>query len=277
MVLKNRNDKAVLIISLVITILSAYCAIRGFVDKSLYGNIIATGVFKAAFMPGTISQDIITIISATVMLVLIVLYNKNKDMRFFVSIIGLLSFFFYAYGTYVISVLYTSIYLVYMLIFSLSIFGIIIGVGGFESKDISRLSLPKWLRVSSVAFLSLIVCIFVPMWISGMIPFIQTHTVPDFYAIYILDLCIIMPFFAAVIYMLLRNSKNVNIWLGIALLKTLTLILSVAIGEFTVSGHGMEVDKTMVVIYSVITIISSVLFTFYCLKLKYCSDKTGNQ
>lgn len=277
MILKNKNDKFVLVISVVITILSAYCAIRGFVDESLYSNIISTGVFKMAFMPGTTSQDIITIISTPIMLILVALYSKRKDMRLFVSVIGLLSFYFYGYGTYVFSVLYTSVYLVYMIIFMLSIFGIIVGVSGFESKDISRLSLPKWLRVSSAAFLILIVCIFVPMWITEMMPHIQAHTVPDFYAIYILDLCIVMPFFVTVIYMLLRNIKNANIWLGVALLKTITLILSVAIGEFTVSAHGMEVDKTMVAIYSVITLVSSVLFIFYCLKLKYSAESINSR
>jgi len=272
MVIENKNEKSVLIISLIISILSTYCAIRGFADENLYGSTISTGVFKMAYMAGTISQDIITIISSAIMILLIVLYRKCKDIRIFISIIGLLSFYLYAYGTYVISVLYTSIYIVYMIIFTLSIFGVIMGVSGFAGKDVKRLCLPKWIRIASGAFLSLIVCIFVPMWTISMIPYTQSHTVPDFFAIFVLDLCIVMPFFIAVIYMLVRNYRLVCILLGIALLKTTTLIMSVAIGEISVSAYGLEPDIAMIAIYGVITIFSLLLFVLYLLKIRYCVD-----
>jgi len=266
--MKNKNEKTVLIISLIISVLSAYSAIRGFIDEDLYGGIISTGVFKPVYMAGTISQDIITIASSAIMIVLAVLYIKRKDARIFITILGLLSFYFYAYGTYVISVLYTPIYFIYMIIFALSIFGIILGVSGFEMEDMKGLYLPKWLRISNAAFLSLIVCIFVLMWASMMIPYIQSHTVPDMYAIFILDLCFVMPFFIAVIYMLIKNYKSAYPLLGIALTKTITLILAVTIGEITFPAHGIGIDIIMIVIYSVVIVISSLLFVFYYLGLK---------
>lgn len=138
-----KNEKAVLIISLIISILSAYCAIRGFMDKNLYSGIISTGVFKMVYMSGTVSQDIITIVSSAIIIILAVLYSKWKDIRVFISIIGLLGFYFYAYGTYVISALYTSVYIVYMIIFSLSIFGMLLGVSSLAGEDVKRLYLPK--------------------------------------------------------------------------------------------------------------------------------------
>jgi hypothetical protein len=99
----NKNSTFVLVVSFIVAILSAYCAIRGFVDDGLYGNIIETGVFKMAYMSGTISQDIIAIASSVVMVILAVLYARSKDVRIFISIIGLLSFYFYAYGVYLLS------------------------------------------------------------------------------------------------------------------------------------------------------------------------------
>ena len=145
----NKNTKTVLVISLITSVLAAYCAIRGFLDENLYGGIISTGVFKPAYMAGTISQDYITIASAVIMIILVALYSSRKDIRIFISILGLLSFYLYAYGTYVISALYTAVYPIYMVIFTLSIFALILGVSGFSKENINTLVLPKWIKVTS--------------------------------------------------------------------------------------------------------------------------------
>ena len=264
MVMKHKHTKSVLILALLISILSCYCALRGFADQSLYGSTISTGVFKMEFMPGTISQDSIAIAMAPITVLLLVLYSRKKDMRVFISIIGMVGFYFYAYATYVISALYTSLYPVYMLILTLSIFALVLGISGFDQEDVQGLFLPRWLQWAGIGFLALIVLIFVPMWLSHIIPYSKSHFVPPFYAIYILDLCIVMPFFVSVIYMVIRKNKTAYVYLGIALLKTWTLIVSVMIGELTAE----TVDKTMAAVYGVIIIISSLLYILYCAKLK---------
>jgi len=269
LVIRNRNEKIVSVMSIIIAVLSAYSAILGFVDDGLYGGIIATGAFRPAFMGGTVAQDIITIASSIIVIVLSAIYVKKKDGRILISTIGLLSYYFYAYGTYVLLAFYTSVYFVYMIIFSLSIFGMILGVSGFAKKDINGLALPKWIRISGAFLLSVIICVFAPMWAIAMIPYIQSNTVPDYYAIYILDLCIVLPFYVITVYMLVKNHKLSYVFLGIALLKLVTLLISVALGELYVPVvHGADADIVMTAIYSVIVVISLFLFVFYCLKLK---------
>jgi len=257
-----------LIFSFLASILSTYCALLGVLDKNLYSSVISTGVFKIAFMPGTISQDIITIASSVFMIILIVLYLKQKDIRALISIIGLLSFYFYGYGTYVISALYTSIYIVYMIIFTFSLLGMIIGISSIASDCIKSLYLPKWIRISGIVFLSLIVLIFTGKWIANIIPYTKNHTVPDFYAIFILDLCIVLPLFIVIVYMLIRNLKFAYILLGIALLKTATLVLSVAIGSLIAPKYGVQEEASMIFIYCLVAMISLALFGFYCLKIE---------
>ena len=166
--MNNKNAMSVLILSFLVSILSIYCALSGFLDKNLYGSIISTGVFKIAFMQGTVAQDIISIVSSVFMIILIALYIKKKDIRVLISIIGLLSFYFYGYGTYVISALYTSIYLIYMLIFTLSLLGMIIGISGFTRDCIESFYLPKWIKICSIVFLSVIVLIFTIKWIADL-------------------------------------------------------------------------------------------------------------
>jgi hypothetical protein len=155
-----------------------------------------------------------------------------------------------------------------MAIFTLSIFGIIFGVAGFAKEGVSKLILPKGVRGACVAFLSVLICVFLPMWSISMIPHIHSNTVPDFYAVFILDLCIFLPFFMAVIYMLIKDFKSVYVLLGIALIKTMTLVLSVAIGEMSVTVHGQDIDITMVGVYCGAFTVSLLLLMQYCSKLK---------
>jgi len=226
-------------------------------------------------MAGTISQDIVTVVSSFLMIVLIALYIKRKDVRVLISIVGLLSFYFYGYGTYVISALYTSAYLVYMLIFTLSILGLIVGISGFTSECVKSLYLPKWLRICGIVFLSMIILIFMSKWIADIIPYTRNHTVPDFYAIFILDLCIVLPLFIVIVYMLVKNMKFAYILLGIALLKTATLTLSVAVGSVVAQRDGTQNAAGMIFVYCSVAMISLALFGFYYWKIKQHSDKVN--
>jgi len=79
---------------------------------------------------------------------------------------------------------------------------------------------------------------------------------------------------------LLRNKPYGNILAGVALLKALTITLSVAFGEWFQAFYGSrQPDYGMIVIFSVLTIVSLVLLVFYLIKLKtnpkYDSIKRG--
>jgi hypothetical protein len=265
----HKNAKSVLIISLLVSVLSIFCALLGFLNENLYGNVISTGVFKTSFIPGAISYDITAIVSSIIIFILIVFYIKNKSNVFMISIIGLLSFFFYGYGTYVISALYTSTYLVYMLIFTLSIIGMIIGISGFSTDYYKILLLPRWIKNFCIIFLTLIVFIFVINWVTDIIPYTKSHTVPDFYAIYILDLCIFLPLITVIIFMLIKNIKFAYVLLGIALVKMATLTFSIVIGSLIAPKYGVHEEAIMIVIYCSLLIISIFVFSFYCIKMKH--------
>lgn len=266
---EEMTTKVVLILSCVTAVLAAYSAMLGFCDQSLYQDVIETGVLKISFMAGTRSQDIITILLSVSMWIIVCLYMKMKDFRLIIAVTGLFAYFFYAYGTYVISGIYTSIYLVYMAILTLSAVGVILGLAGFQKEEVRRLHLPKPIRFLSCIFLTFIVFLFVGKWTASILPYTQNHTIPEFYAVYILDLCIVMPFFFITVLMLVRNLKFGYILLGTALLKTVTLMLAVSIGSFLAPGYGTREEFSMIVIYCSLTIISFLLYLLYSKYLKY--------
>jgi len=71
-----------------------------------------------------------------------------------------------------------------------------------------------------------------------------------------------------IVYMLIKNLKFAYILLGIALLKTATLILSVAIGSLIAPKYGSQEEASMLFIYCLVATISFVLFGFYWLKIE---------
>jgi hypothetical protein len=164
-----------------------------------------------------------------------------------------------------------------MLIFTLSVLGMIIGISGFEGSYIKILFLSKWIRICSIVFLSIIVLIFMSKWIVDVHSYTRRNIIPDFYAIYILDLCFVLPLFIIIIYILIKNTKFSYIVLGIALLKTTTLMLSVTVGSFISIKLELATqdDIAMMPIYFTVAAISLFLYIFYCYNIKNIKIKIG--
>ncbi len=67
--------------------------------------------------------------------------------------------------------------------------------------------------------------------------------------------------------MLLRGIPFGNILAGVALLKSLTLILSAALGTAVAPFYGLPLDYPMLGVYGLVVLFSLVLGTFYMLNL----------
>lgn len=66
--------------------------------------------------------------------------------------------------------------------------------------------MPRKIRFASIALALLQPIVFYPLWISQLLPLIQSGEKIEFlYSIYILDLCIIMPAFLIICYKMIRN------------------------------------------------------------------------
>lgn len=93
---------------LLVSVLSLVAAFMGVFNQNIYSKVVSLDV-----LPGTISQDIITIIIGLVLLILSLKINE-KDIKKQIVAISFLAYLFYGYGIYVIDQLYNSLYLLYM-------------------------------------------------------------------------------------------------------------------------------------------------------------------
>lgn len=207
-------------------LLSLFSALVGVLYPQLYGKVITAQV-----LPGTISQDVMTIAASIIALLLLVRLQGGHTTRQIV-ILGILGFYFYAYGIYVIERVYTWLYLVYMAIFGLSFYAIIFAVASIRGEILRNVSLPNRLRRFSVGFSLLMPVVFYPLWISMLIPLMRSgERIEYLYSVFIIDLCFIMPAFVILAVLSAQNHG-----LGLLLTPALyvvgfTILFPLALGE----------------------------------------------
>jgi hypothetical protein len=181
----------------------------------LYGQGIyrLDTVFSAAGYKGT---DAVVLFLAVPVLVVLTLLYRRGSLRFGLLLISMLSFFLYVYASMALGSAYNSLFLIYLVIFSLSLFALI---------KVSRLAETAWLELDSMArltrarrtrrfpasllFASGLVTAFV--WLSPLVGAMATGQTPDrldsytTLMTYVLDLAVIVPAAFAAGWMILRS------------------------------------------------------------------------
>jgi len=264
-----QKSRLTAIMTLILSLLALYASLAGVLDKSLYTEVFLTGSLSKSLISGSLAQDTISIPLSLILVFLSLLFLKHPGYKTFIAILGLTGYFFYGYGLYVMQGQYTSIYLIYLLIFGLSLYSIIWGLISFKPDAVKQTRLSGALRISISIFLIVILLILIPVWLLRITPDITKHIPGDTYAVFVLDLCVVFPAFGIIAAQLLQNKPFGNILAGVALFKTLTICLSVAFGEWFVPfREGFQADYSMIAIFGALTLFSFALGVLYLLNLK---------
>ena len=160
--------------------------------------------------------------------------------------------------------LYTPLYFVYMAIFGLSLYSIVYSFSNLKGS-IPKLTISKTIRILSVAFLVNTPLIFYPLWISQIIPLIQSGQKLEFtFSIYILDLCFIMPLFVVAA---IKTAKKLRLGLvlapamfivGFMILAPLTLteLSKPVLFDMSMDTAGLGMFLTLSIIYIILAIVN---------------------
>jgi hypothetical protein len=254
--------------ALLIALLALYASLRGLLDKQLYGQAISAGVFAKSLLAATRLQDQLAVPIAGLLLILSVRYLIYQGVKTFIALLGLVSNFLYTYGLFVIMGNFTSIYLAYMAIFGLAIYCLLLGLTSFNPGLINQIQLPIWLGRTIALFLGLIVYLFIPLWISALLPLTRQHSRPDIYAVFVLDMCVVLPALAITAFQLGRHRPFGSILAGVVLVKIVTLLLPVALGELLLPTHTQATDYGMALLYGLIVLLSLLLSGLYLMHLQ---------
>lgn len=267
--LKVQRSRITAFMTLALSVLTLYACLTGILQESTYNDVLSSGTITKFLLVASIAQDMIFIPLALLLALLSAMFLIRPGYKTFITILGLTGNFFYGYGLYTMQGQYTSIYLLYLVIFSLSIYSIILGLLSFTPEFIAKTSLPKGLRMSIGTFLFSIVLMLGLVWILRISPDIARHVPQDTYGVFILDLAIVFPAIAITATKLIQNMPIGNILAGVALMKAFTVCLSWGFGEWYGRLTGsIQGAYDMLIIPSVLTLISLVLFVLYIGNLK---------
>jgi len=127
-----RKSRQTAIMTLIVSLLALFAGLSGLLNKNLYTEVFLAGTISKFLVSGSIAQDIISVPLGLLLAVLSLLFLKQPGYKTFIAILGLAGYFFYGYGLYTMQGQYTSIYLVYLAVFGLSLYSIIWGLISFE-------------------------------------------------------------------------------------------------------------------------------------------------
>jgi hypothetical protein len=264
-----QRGKITAVMTLITSMLIIFACLSGLLKESIYNDVLSAGTITKVLVAGSRAQDIIFIPLAILLAFLSILFLKHPGYKLLITIIGLCFNFFYGYALYTMQGQYTSIYIVYLAIFSLCIYSIILGLLSFPAEFALKTSLSKGLRRSISIFLYIIVFILGVVWLIRISPDIARHIPQDTYGVFVLDLGIVFPAIAIAATMLIRRKPYGNIFAGVTLMKVFTVCLSWGFGEWYGRIYGViQGSYDMLVIPSVLTIVGLIFFILYIVNLK---------
>ena len=167
-------------------------------------------VVPASIQPGIFTQDLVVAIGSLVAMALAAGLGP-RDVRKAVTILGILGFFFYAFGIYGIEQVYTPLHVVYLAVWAASFYALAYGLVSLDGDEIARWELPSWLRRGAAGYGILVAVVFNVLWIGQLIPLIRSaDRIEYLFSVYVIDLVFIMPAFAIAAVLALRRR-----WLGV--------------------------------------------------------------
>jgi hypothetical protein len=177
-------------------------------------------------VPAMRGQDLITLLMLPPM-VWSLLAARHGSTRAMLVWIGLLGYLFYTYAGAAMAYYVNIFTLVYVALFSLSIFALVVALTGLDVDALQRRFDACVPRRSVAAYLTMIVLVLVPLEIGQNVGFIATGMLPESvrlaggtsYYVYALDLGLVVPLSLLSVYWLWRNQPWGYIGAGCMLIK----------------------------------------------------------
>jgi len=225
----------------------------------LFHQDVYRGVVTAAWLPGTVSQDAITILAGLALLALAVaVTDRNRKLQ--IVAVSLLPYLFYGYGIYVIERLYTPLYLIYMAIFGLSFWSMVYGAMNLDADALRDAGTSKAVNVLSIVFMFFTAVLFYALWTGKLIPLMRAREKVEFgYSVFILDMAFVMPAIVIAAAMLIRKNPAGLVLAPVLFLKAFTLLFSVGLGGLLKPLYHQEIAVGETAFYLGLSVVYLVL------------------
>lgn len=266
---KKRSLNVYYAVSALIGLLLVAASVSGLFWKGLYRDV-------DIFLPQLFGQDLITIAFGMPLLFFSLIFSLQGSLRARLMLLGALGYILYTYATYSFGVMYNELHLLYIALFSLSLFAF---VGLLTTWDAS--SLKEKFKQKTPSFTIGIIfivmgTIILLMWGSDLISSLVKGVTPETIVmgsvpvnvIYVLDLGVIVPAFILTGVMLMKKRPVAYVLTGALLVKLATLGLAIVAMIYFMVRDGQRVAPGQIVFFITITLIGFFFSIWYLISLR---------
>jgi hypothetical protein len=216
-------------------------------------------------------QDWVTLLVGIPLLGVGILLARKGNLHGRMLQAGALGYFLYTYGSYSYLSMYNSLFLLYVALFGMSLYGFVISLRLFGPEEILRALKPRFPRKFLGGYLIGMGILLALMWIARIIPSLLAGLPPvglEHYTTLVIqasDLAVVVP--AAIItgVLLLKKRALGATLAGVLFIKLLTMALALFAMMLMMARSGVTLAIAEVVIFTVLLavgIIASVLMFF---------------
>lgn len=226
-----------------------------------------------------IAQDVVTLLVGIPLLVISVILFKKGSLQGKLLLSGTLAYFLYTYASFAFGAAYNILFLVYVSLFSLSLFAFI-----FALMEIDIPTLPKHFssglpRRTIAIFLFVVGSFLLLAWLGRIVPALLANQPPlglDAYTTLIiqaLDLGLVMPIAFLSGILLWKKSAWGYLLSSIVLIKGVTLALAVSAMAVNMILAGVQVSTGELIMFPFIAIVSGGLTVILLRNVTELGDK----
>jgi len=268
--MQKKNDPIILLLSVPLTILTAIVSYSGIFIESTYARE------NMLYAAQGIGQDIVNLFIVVPILLIAAIFAWRKSKLGFLIWSGAIFYLAYSYTIYSFGLHFNNLFIAYCLILGLSFYSLIYFVIISLNENVSEWFTKGFSTKSTGIFLIVIATLFYFIWLSEIIPAILINATPKsiiesgllINPVHVLDIAICLP--ALIITgMALIKKKSIGFLLAPTMM-IFCIFMSIAIEAmvFVMKTKGFDANISLVIVFGLITLISSIFLSQYLRKLK---------
>lgn len=208
-----------------------------------------------------IAQDVVTLLLGLPLLVVAAVLVRRGSLRGKLLLTGTLGYFLYTYASYAFGAAYNVLFLVYVALFSLSLFAFVLSLGQIDVASLPAHFSPRLPRRAMTIFLFVVGGFLLLAWLGRIVPGLLTGEPPvglesnTTLFIQVLDLGLVVPLAFLSGWMLWRRAPWGYLLASIVLVKGFTLSISVTTMALALVLNGVPISPVEVIVFPALTLV----------------------
>lgn len=249
--------------------------------KTVFGQtvtIYGKGLYQhdsVSMAAQAIAQDYVTLFLGIPLLLLSLYFSQKELLKGKLLLTGTLGYFLYTYASYSFLSMYNYMFLIYVLLMSLSFFSFTMMMMSFDMKTLPGYFNPQFPVNWIGGFLLAVSALFAMMWLGKIVPSLVGNTAPagleqyTTLVIQALDLGFVLPTGILAGILVIKRTPFGCLLASIVMIKELTLITALTMMIILQMATGIEISMGLLL---VVILINLLIIFFLILLMKNVNE-----